>query len=154
MELAVGLGNGYGVDAGFSALHEVLGVEFPLLVAVGAEPLALGIVVLVLEAHGGAVLMEAPQLLDEAVLVLVGPLADEEGPNGVAAGEELTAVAPAAVGGVGQGYAGGVAGISGVFGEAGLLGGGCKSERGQGRTNVGHDSGAGRRKTVGNVAAN
>ncbi len=154
MELTVGLGNGHVVGAGFSTLHEALGVEFLLLVAVGAEPLALGVVVLVLEAHGDAVFVEAPQLFDEAVLVLVGPRADEEGPDGVAAGEELTAVAPAAVGGIGQGHAVGVAGIPGVFGEAGFLGGGFESERWQGRTGVGHGSGARERKMVGNVAAN
>lgn len=93
-------------------------------------PLACVVVVLVLEAHGNTVFVEAPQFLDEAVLVLLLPLAGQKLPDGFAASEELAAVAPLADLGVGEGHAGGVTRVPGVFGEAGLLRGGFEGEGG------------------------
>ena len=54
-------------------------VELPVLVAVGAEPLAGVVVPLVGEAHGDAVVGEGPELLDQPVVELALPLAGQEG---------------------------------------------------------------------------
>src|SRR5262245_7686899 len=96
--LAVGLGAGMLVDAGAAAGHQPALVELPVLVAVGAEPEAVVVVVLVGEAHGDAVAGEGPQLLDQAVVELLRPLAAQEGLDRRAPVDELDAIAPLAVG--------------------------------------------------------
>src|SRR5512138_48143 len=90
------------VDAGLAAAHQAVLVEFPLLVAVGAVPLAAGVVPLILEAHGDAVAVERPEVLDQAVVALLLPFAGEEGLDRLAALKEFRAVAPAAVLGIGK----------------------------------------------------
>src|SRR4051812_27435950 len=52
---ALRLVDGHVVDAGLPAAHVAVVVELPQLVAVAAEPLAGGVVALVLEAHRDAV---------------------------------------------------------------------------------------------------
>jgi hypothetical protein len=69
-------------------------VELPVLVAVAAPPLSVGVARLVLEADGDAVVGEGPQLLAQAVVEFALPLALEERADGVAALEELVAVSP------------------------------------------------------------
>ena len=66
------------VDAGEAGLHEALVVEFPELVAVGAEPLPFFVVPFVFEADGNAVFAEAPEGFLEAVVELALPLALED----------------------------------------------------------------------------
>ena len=63
---------------------------------------------------------------------LLRPFAGEEGDDFAAPFEEFGAVAPAAVLGIGQRHPYRVAGITGVFRHAGLLGGGCSGEGGKG----------------------
>lgn len=74
-EQAIRLGDRHVVDAGVADRHVALGVELPVLVAVRAPPLPGGVVPFVGEAHRDAVVAERPQLLDEPVLELLGPLA-------------------------------------------------------------------------------
>src|SRR6266545_2105583 len=91
------------VDARVAAAHEPgLLVELPVLVAVAAPPLARGVVGLVLEAHGDAAALVAPQLLAQAVVELARPLAAQEVLDRLAPLEELVAVAPLRVLGVGE----------------------------------------------------
>src|SRR4051812_5943250 len=59
--LAVGFGDGMFVDAGNAPLHQPVGVELPVLVAVGSEPEAVIVVILIGEAHGDAVAGAGPQ---------------------------------------------------------------------------------------------
>ena len=73
------------VDRGMAPAHEAAGVEFPVLVAVGAEPVVRVVVPLVGEAHGDAILAERPELLDEAVVELAAPFAAQELDDGGAA---------------------------------------------------------------------
>jgi hypothetical protein len=127
-EFAVGGRDGEVVDAGFAAAHEALVVELPELVAEAAPPLAGGVVRLVDEADGHAVFSKAPEFLAQAVFVLASPLGGEELDDGVAAGDELVAVAPAAAGGVGEGDRVGVAGVPGVLGLADFEGRGFEGE--------------------------
>src|SRR5881227_1913806 len=51
------------VDAGLTAAHVAVLIEFPQLIAVGAPPLARRVVRLVLEAHRDPVPGERPQVL-------------------------------------------------------------------------------------------
>lgn len=102
MELSLGFGNREIVDAGFATSHEALRIELPEFVSVGAPPGLVVVVVLVLKADGDAVGGEGPKFLHESVVVFVAPFAGEELANLVATLEELVAVAPSGVFGVGE----------------------------------------------------
>src|ERR1700722_13387470 len=117
------------VDAGFAPAHQAVFVEFPLLVAVGAMPLPGVVVPLVLKPHRDAVAVERPEILDQAILMLPRPFAGEKRHDRGAAFEEFGAIAPAAVLGIGQRDAFGIAQVPGIFGHPGLLGGGFSGER-------------------------
>src|SRR3984957_16019159 len=126
---AVGVFDGEVVDAGEAPQHEAVRVELPVLVAVGAVPLAGVVVAFVGEPYGNAVSVERPQLLDETVVEFAIPLAGQEGDDLVGAFDELGAVPPVAVDGVGDCDFFGVAGVPGVLGQAYLLDGGLIRER-------------------------
>src|SRR5258705_6715513 len=66
------------VDAGDAPLHEALRIEFPVLVAIGAEPVTEVVMPFVGKTDGNAVALKCPQLLDEPVIQLLAPLAGEE----------------------------------------------------------------------------
>ena len=91
------------------------------------------------EAHGDAVVAKGPDFLDEAVVELAVPLARQECLDRLAALQKLRAVAPAAVGRIGERDASGIARIPGVFGQARLLGCGFGGERRQWRAVHGGD---------------
>jgi hypothetical protein len=129
VEAAVFFGDCDIVDAGFAAAHQAVLVEFPLFVAVGAMPLAGIVVPFVLKPYRDMVAVERPEILDQAVFVFLLPFAGEEGDDRGAALEKFRAVTPAAVLGIGQRHALGIARIPGVLGHAGLLGGGFSCER-------------------------
>src|SRR6478752_4717300 len=120
--------NRHVVDRGLAPPHQAVLVELPLLVAVGAVPLAAGIVPFVLEAHSDAVFIKRPEVLDQAVVVLLLPFAGEERDDGFAPLKNLGAIAPAAVLGIGQRDAHRVARIPGILGHARLLRGGLTCE--------------------------
>jgi hypothetical protein len=77
--MPLGLCYGVFVDAGEGRGHQTIGFEAPVLVAVGAEPLAAVVAVFVGEAVGDAAGCEGPELLDEPIIELARPFADEEG---------------------------------------------------------------------------
>ena len=105
------------VDARFAAAHQAIAIEFPLLVAVRAKPMAGRIAPLILEANTDPVFMERPKVLDEPVIVLVCPFAGKEFDDGRASGKKFRAVSPAAVLGIGKRDAGRVAGIPCILGK-------------------------------------
>src|SRR5262249_23741580 len=80
------------------------------------------------KAHGDSVVSECPDFLDQPIVKLAIPFAREKRLDFLAAMNEFGAVSPNAVGGIGKGYASGVAGIPGIFGEARLLRGGFGGE--------------------------
>jgi hypothetical protein len=90
------------VDTGDAKPHQAVLVEFPILVAVAAEPKPAIIVPFIGEAHGYAVRMEGPHFLDQPVIELAVPLARQERFDGLAPLEEFRAVTPAAVDRVGE----------------------------------------------------
>jgi hypothetical protein len=54
--------------------HQSVFVEFPILVAMSAEPLPLLVVVFVAKSNGNAILGMSPDLLDEAIVAFYTPL--------------------------------------------------------------------------------
>src|SRR3954447_21953356 len=138
VEEALVLGDAQVVDAGVPAPHQPVVVEFPVLVAVGAVPVPRVVMALVGEAHGDAVALDGPQLLDQAVVQLALPLAGQEGHDLVPAVDELRPVAPLGVDGVGARDLLGIAGIPRVLGHAHLLDGGLVREGREWGT--GHDA--------------
>src|SRR5262249_3628991 len=124
------------VDAREAPSHEALLGEFPVLVAVAAEPVARVVVPFVGEAHGNAVTGAGPELLDEPIVELLRPLALQEGPHLLAAPGKLAAVAPLRVLGIDLHDAVRVAGIPGVLCATDLLRGGLDRERGNGWTGL------------------
>src|SRR5271155_306229 len=97
MKLPVRFANRYVVDAGLSASHEAVCVEFPLFVTVRAVPVAGIVVPLVLEAHGNPVLVERPKFFDKAIVEFLCPFARQKFDDGLASVKKLGAVSPAAV---------------------------------------------------------
>src|SRR6266566_7837406 len=73
------------VDAGFAAAHQAVFVELPLLVAIGAMPLSGIVVPLILKPHRDTVAVERPEILDQAIFMLLRPFAGQEGNDGGAA---------------------------------------------------------------------
>src|SRR5581483_10065387 len=136
--LALGFLDGKIVDARDPAPHQAVLGEFPVLVAVRAEPAAGVVAPLVGEAHGDAVLVERPELLDQPVVELPRPLAAQELDDRRAPREELGAVPPDAVGRVGERHALGVARVPRVLGAADLLHRRAAVERRERRTALAH----------------
>src|SRR5262245_46947006 len=98
MIFAFAFSDGQVVDAGETALHEALLVEFPILIAVGAEPVAGVIVPFIGETHGDAVAVKGPEFLDETIIQFPIPLPREKLDDGLAAGQEFGTIAPDAIG--------------------------------------------------------
>src|SRR5215470_14605392 len=137
---AVGFRDGDVVDAGVALAHQPVGGERPHLVAVAAPPLAGVVVPFILEAHGDAVGGEGPQLLPQAIVELLGPFAPQELLDRGAAGEELAAVAPLRILGVGERDALGIAAVPGILGGLDL---GLRAVSGEGRLDVRRRAGHG-----------
>src|SRR6516164_7476705 len=109
MILALALLDWQVVDAGDAQTHQPVLVEFPVLVAVAAKPVAAVVVPFIGKAHGNAVLAKGPDFLDQAVVELAAPLAGQKGLDRRAPVQKLRAVAPVAVSGIGECHASGIA---------------------------------------------
>src|SRR5689334_6252798 len=88
MILAIGFPDRQVVDAGDPKPHQALRVEFPVLVAVTAEPGPAVVVPLIGKAHRNTVLAKCPKLLDQAIVELAAPFACQECHDVVAAVQE------------------------------------------------------------------
>src|SRR6266571_497472 len=119
------------VDAGDPPSHQTLFVELPILVAIATKPVARIVVPFICKAHGYPVVAKRPDLFDQPILQLANPLAYEECLDGLAATNELGAVAPDAVHRIGKRYLGRIARVPGILGKARLLRGafGCKGRQ-------------------------
>ena len=102
VELAVGFFDGEIVDAGVAMMHDAVLVEFPVLVSVGAIPVSGVVVALVSKADCDACAVEGPELFDETIVEFAAPLSCEECDDLLAAADELCAVSPLAIDGVGE----------------------------------------------------
>src|SRR6202158_5544120 len=97
---AIGFSDGNVVDGGDAPAHQPTGIELPVLVAVGAEPVSRVVVPFVGETHRDAVLAACPDFLDEPVVELAAPLAAQELLDGRAPMQKLGTGAPPRVPGV------------------------------------------------------
>ena len=78
VKAAFSLSDGAIVNAGFAAAHQSPFVKFPIFVAIGAEPRATIILVLVGKTHRDPVAVKCPDFLDEPIVQLARPLAAQE----------------------------------------------------------------------------
>ena len=78
MKLALGVRDRQVVYGGDAAAHEAGLVELPVLVAIGTKPMAAVVAPFIGEAHGDAVEVEGPDLLDQAIFDLARPFAREK----------------------------------------------------------------------------
>src|SRR5258705_4253253 len=109
------------VDAGDPPSHQTLFVELPILVAIATKPVAGIVVPFICKAHGYPVVAKRPDLLDQPILQLANPLAYQECLDGLAATNELGAIAPDAIHRIGKRYFGRIARVPRVFRHACLL---------------------------------
>src|SRR5215467_7698911 len=119
------------VDAGNAKPHQAVLVEFPVLVAVAAEPVPAVVMPLVGEAHRDAVVAKGPDFFDQAVVEFAIPLARQECLNGLTALEKFGTVSPPAVGRIRKRDASRVTRVPGVLSHTRLLRGGFGGERRQ-----------------------
>jgi hypothetical protein len=116
------------VDAGKTELHVAKFIKLPVLIPVSPIPLPGVVVEFVLEADGDAVLGESPEGLLQAVIEFAIPFAPEEFDDLRPAMQELGAVTPLCVLGVGKRDALWIAGVPSIFGGLDFLMGGFFSE--------------------------
>ena len=69
------------IAARFSATHQALLIEFPLLVAVGAIPVVSAIMILVGKAGCDTIPVKRPDFLDQPIVVLCRPFAFQKFDN-------------------------------------------------------------------------
>lgn len=115
-------------STGVSFFHQAVVIELPVFVAIGAVPLAAGVMEFVFEADCDTMAGEGPEFLFEFIVQFALPFAGEELDDLLSAIEEFGAVSPFGIGGIGEGYFFGVTGIPGVFGQPDFLGGGFGCE--------------------------
>src|SRR5260370_1272986 len=116
------------VDAGNTQAHQTVLVEFPVLVAIAAKPVAAVVVPLIGETDSNAVLAEGPDFLDQAVVELALPLAGQKLFDRFAALQEFRAVPPPAVARIGERDALRIARVPRILGHADLLDRGFQCE--------------------------
>ncbi len=116
------------VDAGLANLHQPVGCEFPLFVAIGAVPLAGFVVVFVFEFHRDSIVSKTPQSLLEVVVQFAVPLALKKLANLCSAVEKDRAIAPSGVFGVGHRDFFWISGVPGVLGGLHFLSGRLEGE--------------------------
>ena len=73
-ELTLASSIGRSLMHGVTMMHQAFGIEFPVLVAVGAEPLAAVVVPFIGETHGDPIASEGPKLLDQPVIQFRAPI--------------------------------------------------------------------------------
>jgi hypothetical protein len=113
-------------------VHQAVGTELPVLVAVGAVPVVGVVAPLIGEANGDAAVVVGPELFDQAVVQFPVPFSPEELGDGLAPRKELGAISPDVVYGVSQRHPFWVAGVRAVLSALNLLGGGLIVERREG----------------------
>src|ERR1700730_10800109 len=122
------------IDARDAQAHQALLVEFPVLVAIAAEPVAAVIVPFIGKTDSDVIVMEGPDLLDQPVLELAVPFFRQKGFNRLTSLQKFGAVTPTTVGGVGERDARRIARVPGILGKTRFLGGGFRGERRERRT--------------------
>src|SRR6266446_495739 len=128
---AVALADRKVVDAGNAASHQAALVKLPILVTERPKPVAAVIMPLIGETYRDAVLAEAPQLFDQAVVQFAIPFTCQKGRDLFAAANELGTVPPLAFQCVGKRHTLGIAAIPRILGYTNLLRGGFDGREGR-----------------------
>src|SRR5205085_7932373 len=132
---AIALADRKVVDAGNAASHQAAIVKLPILVPERPKPVAAVVMPLIGETYRDAVLAEAPQLFDQAVLQFAIPFTCQKGRDLFAAANKIGTVSPLAFQCVAKRHALGIAAVPGILGYTNLLHGGIDGSEGrQGRT--------------------
>ena len=103
MELPFNLGDPEFIDACVPRMHQPFEVELPIFVAVGPEPIARAIVILVRKPDGNPVVQKCPDFFDESVVEFSGPLPCKQCDNLLTPIGELGSISPARIYGVRKG---------------------------------------------------
>jgi hypothetical protein len=85
------------INTGFSAPHETVVIEFPLLVAMSAKPVSGIVMPFILESDRDSVFVECPQFFYQAVVEFFSPFALLELDDRGTPVKEFGAVAPLAI---------------------------------------------------------
>ena len=109
------LGNGQIVDARFATLHETGRRKLPELIPIGAIPLAVAIMPLILELHRHTIVPEAPELLLELVVQLPSSFTLQEFYDCGAASQKFGSIPPLSILGICSGYTLRIASVPEVF---------------------------------------
>ena len=68
MKLTIRFSNWQVINAGDPLLHEAMLVKFPVLIAIGPDPVSGVVMTFVSRTHGDPVAGESPELLDQPVI--------------------------------------------------------------------------------------
>src|SRR5262245_36816074 len=109
------------IDAGNSPLHSTVGVEFPVFIAVAAEPIEAVVMPLISKAHCNTIFMERPNLFDQPVVELAVPFAGQESNDGLATDQKFCPISPNTVDAISESDLSRIARVPGVFGFADLV---------------------------------
>src|SRR4051812_43867817 len=115
--LALGVWDRQVVDARDASGHEPVVVELPILIAVGSEPVAAVVVPLVRKSDGNTILVKGPELFDQPIVQLLGPLAPEKPDDLIPPDEKFRTISPCAVDRVRHRHFFRISRVPGVFGE-------------------------------------
>jgi len=99
-EFAVAPGYRQVIDARNPAAHQTVLVELPILIAVGAEPVAAVVVILIGEANGDTIFTKRPEFLDQSIIEFPAPFPGQEALDFGTSVQKLGAVPSCAVRGI------------------------------------------------------
>src|SRR6266550_3036236 len=83
------------INGGKPKSHQAIAIKFPVLVAIGTEPISRVVMPFIGEPHGDAVCVISPRLFDQPVVEFFGPLAFQKLNDFGSSSRELGAVSPA-----------------------------------------------------------
>src|SRR4051812_16977279 len=109
------------VYAGKTLSHQSMLIELPVLIAIGPKPVARVVLPLVRKANCDSIAIECPELLDQAIVQFLLPLAGEESDNLVTAVDEFRSISPLGINRVGQRHPFWIPGVPTIFCQAHFL---------------------------------
>jgi hypothetical protein len=115
MELPFNLGDPEFIDACVPRMHQPLRVEFPIFVAVGPEPIARVLVILVGKPDGNPVVQKRPDFFDQSVFQFSGPFPRKQRNDFLTPVRELGSISPPRIYGVCKGDLFRVSAVPAVF---------------------------------------
>src|SRR3981081_4305220 len=109
------------VDTRNAPAHQAIVVEFPVFVAIAAQPLTAVVMPLIREPHRDAVVAEGPDFLDQAIVQLALPFPGQKSFDRLPSLQKLGAISPLAVCGIRLGYRRRIARVPCIFSQPRFL---------------------------------